>query len=103
MPPTGGPSGTRTLPDVEAKHTTPPSRSTTSRACDVESEDETELTGAEASSFRSMAAILNYLSIDRPDVKYAVTETARMMSKPTVCDWRPLKHISQDIRFDDRD
>ena len=57
--------------------------------------DETELIGADAKLFRSIAATLNYMSIDRPDIQYAVKETARMMARPRACDWKPLKKIAR--------
>ena len=40
------------------------------------------LVGEEAKLYRRVAARLNYLSTDRPDLQYAVKEAARSMAKP---------------------
>ena len=53
--------------------------------------DETPLEGAEAKLFRGIAARLNYLGPDRPDIQYAVKEAARTMASPRACDWCLLK------------
>ena len=42
-----------------------------------------ELKGEQASRYRALAARLNYLSSDRPDMQYAVKEACREMSSPT--------------------
>ena len=84
------------LPLAEANDTSkllPPRKQ--ARAKEVDSVDEAELVGPDAKLFRSVAAILNYMSIDRPDVQYAVKETARLMARPRVCDWRPLRKIAR--------
>ena len=41
-----------------------------------------ELVGAEATRFRAVAARANYLSADRPDIRYSVKEVCRRMAKP---------------------
>ena len=41
-----------------------------------------ELVGAEATGFRAVAARVNYLSADRPDIQYLVKEVCRRMAKP---------------------
>ena len=57
----------------------------------VDSSDRSRLlVGAEAKLFRGIAARLNYMSTDRPDVQYAVKEAARAMSSPCMADCRLL-------------
>ena len=56
-----------------------------------EEEDEerdTKLEGTEATDYRAIAARLNYLSADRPDLQYATKEACRDMSSPTSGSWR---------------
>ena len=50
---------------------------------------------AEATRYRAIAARLNYLAVDRPDVQYAVKEAARAMSRPKVGDWSMLQRIGR--------
>ena len=59
--------------------------------------DETEekLDAAGSKLYRSVAARLNYLSPDRPDISYAVKEAARNMSAPTEADLRRLRKIGK--------
>jgi hypothetical protein len=54
-----------------------------------------ELQGPEATSFRALAARVNYLSQDSPDVQYAAKEVCREMSKPTTRSWRKLKVLAR--------
>ena len=55
-----------------------------------------ELLGpGDASRYKGLAARLNYLAQDRPDIQYAVKEAARRMSKPTTGDWGLLKRIGR--------
>jgi len=51
-------------------------------------EDMKELSREDASTYRALAARGNYLSIDRSDIRYAVRELARRMSKPRNIDYR---------------
>ena len=60
-----------------------------------EAEDEEEMDRAEATVFRGLAARLNYLSQDAPDVQFAAKETAREMAKPTRGAWRRLKKLAR--------
>ena len=46
-------------------------------------DDRIDLQGEEATEYRSLAARLNYLSADKPDLQYAVKEICRTMSSPT--------------------
>ena len=45
--------------------------------------------------FRGIAARLNYLSTDRPELQYAVKEAARTMSSPCSADWSLLTKIGR--------
>ncbi len=53
------------------------------------------LAPAEAKLFRGLAARLNYLSADRPDLQYAAKEVARRMARPTQQDWQLLKRVGR--------
>ena len=65
-------------------------------AAEVEEEiDEQLLEKAEATIFRGVAARLNYMGPDRPDMQYAIKEAARCMALPRQCDWKLLKKIGR--------
>ena len=53
--------------------------------------DESILGAVEAKLYRGVAARLNYMGPDRPDMQYAIKEAARAMSSPRQCDWAILK------------
>ena len=62
----------------------------------VEIEDESPpLNPSEASAYRGVAARLNYLAQDRPDIQYACKEASRRMAKPRSDDWLMLKRIGR--------
>ena len=48
-----------------------------------------------ATIYKSVAARLNYLSPDRPDIQFAVKEVCRRMSCPTWLDYGKLKRIGR--------
>ena len=54
-------------------------------------EDEESLEGAEKTRFRSLAATLNYMSLDRSDVQYATKEVCTNKANPTRGSWKRLK------------
>ena len=56
-------------------------------------EDDEEITGADLTRFRGVAARCNYLSFDRPDLQFAIKEVCRDMSKPTTGSLRRLRRI----------
>ncbi len=62
---------------------------------DVPLEPQELLAPSDASRYKGLAARLNYLAQDRPDVQYAVKEVARRMSKPTTGDWGLLKRLGR--------
>ena len=49
----------------------------------------------EATRYRAIAARINYLSADRPDLQYAAKEVCRDMSTPTDGSWRRLVRIAR--------
>ena len=53
------------------------------------------LEGAEATTFRSMAARANFLALDRPDIQFSVKEVARRMARPRWSDWALLKRLAR--------
>ena len=58
-----------------------------------EDENEAPLRSDMASRFRSIAARINYLAADRPDLMYSAKEACRQMSSPTEGGWKMLKRI----------
>ena len=86
--------------------TTPGSRDDADKMSDIkvegnklqdynDAEDNELLKGTEATKFRVLAARLNYLAQDRPDVQFAVKEVARRMATPRNGDWLALKRIGR--------
>ena len=61
--------------------------------------DESPLEKADAKLFRGVAARLNYLGPDRPDMQYAIKEAARCMASPRQCDWPLLKKIGRYLLY----
>jgi hypothetical protein len=61
----------------------------------VEEDDGPELEGSEATAFRAIAARLNYLSQDAPDIQFAAKEVCREMSRPSAGSWRKLKVLAR--------
>ena len=51
--------------------------------------------GAELSRYQSLAASLNYFSLDRLDLMFAVKELMRKLSKPNDDDWQKLKRVAR--------
>ena len=68
-----------------------------------EEEQIEELQGQEATRFRAVAAISNYLAADRPDIQYSVKEFCRRMAKPVGSDWKKLKNFPIHARRDRRE
>ena len=54
-----------------------------------------ELGSSEAKSFRGLAARMNYVGVDMPDIQYPVKEVCRMMATPRTTSWLPLKRIAR--------
>ena len=62
--------------------------------CDAKEDDEV-LDEKGAKSYRRLAAIANYLALDRPDLQYAVSVLGRTMSRPTQRSWANLKRVGR--------
>ena len=58
-------------------------------------DDDDDLDPASAKLYRAVAARLNYISPDRPDIGVAMKEAARNMSKPRKSDIQKLKKIGR--------
>ena len=101
----GGPAGAGEYPILNVAHRTMGCGKGIGERCsplcsaEVTDVDETPLAGAEAKLFRGVAARLNYLSPDRPDIQYAVKEAARTMANPRACDWGLLKKIGRYLLY----
>ena len=54
---------------------------------------EEELDGDDIRRYRALAARMNYISIDRPDVQFCLKDACREMSRPTVRALRKLERI----------
>ena len=76
-----------------ARTTTTPGNSQTK-----DEDEEKELVGEQATQYRALAARCNYLSMDRPDMQFAVKEACREMAKPTVSAWSRLERIGQYLK-----
>ena len=50
---------------------------------DTRGEEDEELSHDQASKFRSVAALANYLALDRPDLQVAVSVLCQKMARPT--------------------
>ena len=64
----------------------------------VEEGDDEGLEGSEASRYRSVAARINYLSSDRPELQYATKEACRSMAKPTRGSWKLVKRMARYLK-----
>jgi hypothetical protein len=58
-------------------------------------EDPGVLEAGEATSFRALAARLNYLAQDSPDVQFAAKEICRDMACPSQASWKKLKVLAR--------
>ena len=56
----------------------------------------------DASIYRQIAARVNYLALDRPDLVFAAKEASRVMSSPEVQDWERLQQIAGYLRNEPR-
>jgi len=60
-----------------------------------EEENNELLDAAKAARFRSIAARVNYLAADRPDLMYSAKEVCRHMASPTTGGWKMLKRLGR--------
>jgi len=76
--------------------TTPGSKDDVSKAAaENEASDDTLLSTSQTTRYRGIAARLNFLAQDRPDLLYASKEASRRMSGPRQGDWGLLKRIGR--------
>jgi hypothetical protein len=61
-------------------------------------EDRKALEGERVRTCRSVVARANYLSQDRPDIRYSIKELCRKMSAPTMLDWQNLKQLCRYLK-----
>ena len=57
--------------------------------------DEVGLSESEATKFRGLAAKVNFLAQDCPDLQFPAKEVCRDMSFPTVASWARLKRLAR--------
>ena len=62
---------------------------------DVREEDHEELGAADAKIYRGASARANYMAIDSTDIRLAVKELTRHMSKPRNKDYKQLVHLGK--------
>ena len=60
--------------------------------------DEEELAGEDLTRYRSVVATANFISQDRPDVRFAVKELRREMARPMFASWRKLKKLARVVQ-----
>ena len=53
---------------------------------------EDELSEGEKTSYRAIAARMNYMAMDRPDITYSVKEACRDMANPVRSSWKKLSN-----------
>ena len=76
----------------EAKAVTTPGTKEEGRTA---ADHEEPLGDEQTTQYRAVTARCNYLSLDRPDVSFAVKELARNMASPTKGDWSRLKRLGR--------
>ena len=65
---------------------------------EVDRDDDVDITGADATRFRGVAARCNYLGSDRPDIQFPTKEIYREMSKPTTGSLRRCQRLGQYLK-----
>ncbi|XP_072149133.1 retrovirus-related Pol polyprotein from transposon RE2 isoform X2 [Setaria viridis] len=59
----------------------------------------TTLSAEDATRFRSIVGALQYLTLTRPDIAFAVNKVCQFLHKPTTIHWKAVKRILRYIRF----
>jgi len=54
-----------------------------------------ELEGKEATEFRGLAARMNFLSLDCPDLQFVIKQCSREMARPTYGSWKRMKKVAR--------
>ncbi len=57
--------------------------------------DDVELDGVTAKRYRKLAATVNYLALDRPDLQFAASVLGRTAARPTERSWTNLKKVAR--------
>jgi hypothetical protein len=52
-----------------------------------------ELEAKDATLFRSLAATLNYMALDSPDLQYPIKESSKEMARPKQGSWKRMKRV----------
>jgi hypothetical protein len=61
-------------------------------------ENDEPLDTAEAKRYRRLAATINYLAVDRPDLQFTASVLGRTMAKPTERSWANLKRAARYLK-----
>ena len=56
------------------------------------------MTESEKTRFRGVAARINYLAMDRPDLQFAAKNLCRKMANPEPSDWDKARRIARYIK-----
>lgn len=67
----------------------------TVRQDQVHAEEDTPLRPGDATAYRALAARMNYLAVDRPDLSFATKEICKSMSSPMQKDWEKIKRAAR--------
>ena len=59
----------------------------------AQSWEEQDMAPGEQTRYRALAARLNFLAVDRPDLLFAAKECSRRMSRPLNKDWEAIKRV----------
>ena len=61
----------------------------------VKGEEQEDLDKGETTVFRGLAARVNFLSLDCPDLQFSGKAASREMAKPTLGSWKILKKLAR--------
>ena len=56
------------------------------------------LQSSEATAFRGIAARINYLALDRPNLQFAAKDIAKHMARPIALDWIKIKRAGRYLK-----
>ena len=65
---------------------------------EIDNDEDVEILGADATTFRGVAARRNYLAFDRSDIQFPTKEICREMSRPTTGSLRRLRRLGQYLK-----
>ena len=61
----------------------------------VEEGDDEELRKEEAKVFRGLAARLNFISLDCPNLQFPIKQSAKEMARPVRGSWKRMKKVAR--------